>query len=408
MKQIRTIRCLVACALSMGIGIIATGCGDDSEGRVAINDAAPSQVTGVSSKEGPGEVRLEWTIPTDPSFMYTKVEYTNSKGEESKLYFSKEKADENGVMHATIQGFASTAPVEFKLYACSVRGKSQNAVVYSANPGAPAFLAVAGSLNVAPAWGGIEVSYNNETEADVIVAVNYNLKSDASKAGTATFTAKANTNAAQFVGLSVSHNEFINGDDAVVVLSAQDVEGNSSDPRTLETRTKKVAPLDRSNWTFPGYADTNDAQIGYSSQEAGGEGAYPKGRVVAMLDGDEGTFWHTAWKTASDYPHFFIVDMGEENLVTNVALRRRSGNNGTNIGQTIYTCGSAAASSSNPDEWNWTNQGWNPFDRDSDKHQLYGMPNPENARYIKVYYATSDKGGNFVMVSEFNAFTPAE
>lgn len=408
MKKIRNIRYLAGYIMAIGIGIISTSCGDDSEGRATINDAAPSQVTGVSSNEGPGEVRLEWKIPTDPSFMYTKVEYTNSKGEETKLYFSKEKADENGIMHAIIQGFATTNPVEFKLYACSVRGNAQEAVVYSAVPGAPAFLSVAGSLNVAPAWGGVEVSYKNETEADVIVGINYSLKSDASKTGTATFTAKANTIANQFVGLSVSDNEFINGEDAVVVLTAQDVEGNSSDPKTIETRTKKVMPLDRSNWTFPGYADTNDAQIGYSSQEAGGEGAYPRGRVVAMLDGDEGTFWHTAWKTASDYPHFFIIDMGEENLVTNVTIRRRTGNNGTNIGQTIYTCASSAAVSSNPDEWNWTNQGWNPFDRNSNKHQLYGMPTLENARYIKVYYAASDKGGNFVMVSEFNAYTPAE
>ena len=36
------------------------------------------------------------------------------------------------------------------------------------------------------------------------------------------------------------------------------------------------------------------------------------------------------------------------------------------------------------------------------------MKDATMARYIKVYYAASDKGGNFVMVSEFNAYTPAE
>ena len=36
------------------------------------------------------------------------------------------------------------------------------------------------------------------------------------------------------------------------------------------------------------------------------------------------------------------------------------------------------------------------------------MNDATTARYIKVYFAESDKGGNFVMVSEFNAYTPAE
>ena len=408
MKQIRTIRNTAICMLALGLGAVSVSCGDDSEGRVEINDAAPSQVTAVSYQEGPGEVRLEWKIPTDPSFMYTKLEYKNSKGEDAKLYYSKEKADENGMMHAVIQGFASIDPVEFRLYACSVRGKSKDAVVYSAIPGAPAFLSVANTLSALPAWGGIDVNYENDTDADVIVSIDYHLKSDTSKEGSATFTAKAHEKSKQFVALSVADNEFINGEDAVVSLKAQDVEGNAADPKSQDVRTKKVTAIDRSEWTFPGYADTNDAQTGYSSQEAGGEGGYPKGRVVAMLDGDEGTFWHTAWKTSSDYPHFFIIDMGKENMVTNITIRRRTGNNGTNIGQTIYTCPESKASGSSPDEWNWTDQGWNPFDRNSDRHQMYGMPEPESARYIKVYYSTADKGGNFVMVSEFNAYTPAE
>ena len=74
MKQIRTIRNTAIGMLALGLGAVSVSCGDDSEGRVEINDAAPSKVTAVSYQEGPGEVRLEWKIPTDPSFMYTKLE----------------------------------------------------------------------------------------------------------------------------------------------------------------------------------------------------------------------------------------------------------------------------------------------------------------------------------------------
>ena len=81
MKQIRNIRNIAVCALAFGVGAVCVSCGDESEGRLEINDAAPSQVSDVKYTEGPGEVRLEWKIPSDPSFMYTKVEYTNSRGE---------------------------------------------------------------------------------------------------------------------------------------------------------------------------------------------------------------------------------------------------------------------------------------------------------------------------------------
>ena len=74
---------LFAVALSLAM----TACGDESEGRVEINDSAPAQVSDVNYTSGPGEVTLTWKIPASPSFMYSKVVYKNSKGEEVyKMY----------------------------------------------------------------------------------------------------------------------------------------------------------------------------------------------------------------------------------------------------------------------------------------------------------------------------------
>lgn len=410
MKQtvLNLFRAAFIATLLAGPSLMLSSCGDETEGKASINDAAPAKVTDVSSVAGPGEVYLTWTIPSDPSYMYTKVTYKNAKGEEVYQMFSKDHADENGVVKATINGFVATDPVEFNLYACSLRGNNQGAVTYSAAPGAPAFLAVAQSITAEPAFGGIYVGYKNETVAKVFVEVQYTDKADASKKGSYKFEASPNSESKQFVHLFTSDKEFINGGIASLSVTAQDADGNSSEARNLEASTKKVVALDRTAWTFPGFADNYDAQIGYSSQEAGGEGGFPKGRVVAMLDGDEGTFWHTAWKQASDYPHFFIIDMGEDVDVSNVSIRRRGGNNGTHIGQTFYTCSAANATGADPNDWQWDDLGWYPFDRNVDRHQLFAMKEVKKARYIKVYFAKSDKGGNFVMISEFNAYTPAE
>lgn len=394
---------LFALALSLGMN----SCGDESEGRVEVDNSAPAQVSDVNSTSGPGEVTLTWKIPSSPSFMYSQVDYKNSKGEEVSKFFSKDHA-KDGMMTATIGGFATVNPVDFSIYACSVKGNHLEASKITATPGAPAFLSVANTLDVASAYGGAEIRYDNTTVASVIVNVKYHLKSDASKSGTATFTISPNTKGGQIVSLPVGNSEFVNGDNAVVEVATADVDGNGTEFKSFDVYIKKVKPIDRSNWSFPGYEDNYNPQFGYSSQEAGGEGASPKGRVLAMLDGDEGTFWHTAWKQKSSYPHFFIIDMGEEHFVTNYTIRRRTDNNKTNVGQTFYTCPASEANGTNPEGWGWTVQGWNKFNNDINDHQIFSATKQEKARYVKVYFAEKDKGGDFVMVSEFNVYEPAE
>lgn len=64
-------------ALSIG----ATSCLDEADERVEIDNSAPAQVTNVQTSAGPGEVYLTWNIPQSSSFMYTKIEYLDAKGE---------------------------------------------------------------------------------------------------------------------------------------------------------------------------------------------------------------------------------------------------------------------------------------------------------------------------------------
>lgn len=389
-----------------------SSCGDEAEGQRELDGSAPAQVSSISAVPGPGEVTLTWTIPSSPSFMYSKVVYKNAKGEEVYKLFSKDHADERGVMNETIGGFITTDPVDFSIYACSVRGNALDAVKYSATPGAPAFLAVAQSVTAEPDWGGAKIGFQNNTSATVYINIDYALKSDPSKTGNVKFTASPNTTSSKTVCLPLSGDTFVNGDYAVLSVTAQDADGNASDVRKLETRTKKIAPIDRSNWSFPGYVDAYGAQTGYDSQEAGGEGATPKGRVIAMLDGDNSTFWHTRWKGATDqYPHWFILDMGQDENVVAVGMRRRPGKDGqkTHTGQTLSTCKSGEASGTDANAWAWTNQGWTRFDIESEDNQILLLEKPGTARYIKAYFAETDKGtAANTIIAEINAYAPAE
>ena len=89
-------KALFSTVILFSLSAIFSSCGDDVEGRISVNNAAPEKVTNVKTEAGPGEVYLTWTNPTNESFMYTKIEYTTSKGEKKYQLISKENAD-NGV-----------------------------------------------------------------------------------------------------------------------------------------------------------------------------------------------------------------------------------------------------------------------------------------------------------------------
>ena len=226
--------------------------------------------------------------------------------------------------------------------------------------------------------------------------------------GSTKILAAAGSKEKRFVPLTYETVNYFSGEDCVINVTTQDAEENASEVFPFEVAVGTMEKLPKADWKFPDYNDSsNDGTIGYSSQETVGEGAV-NGRVITMLDNDPATFWHTAWKTSSAYPHFFIIDMGKDYQISHMDIRRRLGNNGTHKGQTFYTCSNAAAVDKNkPDSWGWEEQGHYSFDPNTDTPQLFRFPSPATARYVKVSFAESDKGSsNFVMISEVNVFSP--
>ncbi len=396
---------MIICCLSF----MFSSC-DDEEGRIKVDDSAPAKATNVTATPGPGEVVLSWTNPDNSSFMYTKVEYTDAKGEKQYVLISKEKANENHVSTATIKGFANTDAQTFAIYTCSVRGNNAGAVEISQAPDSPAFLEVVKTITLEPVLGGVLVNYENKFNSAVLIVLDYHKADDESKFGSIKFKAEANSKGPQLVMLIDTNNEFLTGE-CVVNVSAGDEYDNLSDSKAMAATPVPAVKIDRSNWSFPGYnANSSDATIGYSSQEAIGEGdkdGLKNGRVTSMIDSSLNTYWHASWKTPStSYPHWFILDMGKEVTIASVELTRRQGDARGQKGQKIYTCTEAgAADASNPDSWSWVDHGSFTFDPNKDAPQSYGLATTPRARYIKVYFGTEHKGtGGQAMLSDLNVY----
>ena len=343
MKQIYYLMGLVAILLMTG------SCKDDNQ------VVAPEPVAGVESAPGYGEVMLKWINPTDDEFYYVDITFVDSKGINRSRKVSRFASGD------TIPGFADTNPYTFTLTAYSYSGGASSPVVQTVAPLEPAFLSVANTVEMVPDFGGAVVSWTNETGKPVTVRVTY--KDNSGQKAISLFTADE-SGMGYISGLSATTQIF-----NVVVTDKAD---NSSGEQPFEITPLEEAAINKAQWSV----------VSFSSQEPA-EGA-PNGYVTAVFDENVSTFWHTQWNGGSPgYPHWFIIDMGQEVTVSRFECSRRQGDSRGQTECQFFT---------SVDGETWVDQGAYPFDSSTNSPQSYRMTGNPQARYFK-YVATV--GPNF-------------
>ena len=160
--------------------------------------------------------------------------------------------------------------------------------------------------------------------------------------------------------------------------------------------------LNRSKWTFPCFnANNSNGTCGYSSHHI------PGNDITVLLDGDVNTLWHSA-VPASDYPHWFIVDLGDLVEVQGVMLQRRQGNTNSASGYYFYTCETEPANQNDPvNGYDWKYQGEYSFNRAIDAEQVQWILPFSKARYVKLYFDTKHRAAGaqqYIMYSEFGLY----
>ncbi|MGO4292034.1 discoidin domain-containing protein [Chitinophaga sp. RAB17] len=145
---------------------------------------------------------------------------------------------------------------------------------------------------------------------------------------------------------------------------------------------------------YPVYDRTNWQVIGFSSQEANGEGA-GNGKVINALDGNASTYWHSQWQGGSPGPpHFFVVDMGEVKTLHGFSfLDRQSDNSGKPQDVVIET---------SKDNTTWATVGSFTLANTKDL-QTKVVSSFTDARYFKITVQSS-YNASYTHLAELNAF----
>jgi len=146
---------------------------------------------------------------------------------------------------------------------------------------------------------------------------------------------------------------------------------------------------------YPNYDRSKWQVIGFSSQEASGEGPN-NGRAIFALDGNVNTFWHSNWSGASPGPpHYITIDMGAVATLHGLSFVGRQGDGGGKPNEVNVQV--------SVDNIKWVDAGTFNLLNNKDLQQQFLPGGFKDARYFKVTI-NSAYNASYMQVAELNAF----
>ena len=138
------------------------------EGRVDHIDSsapAPAQISEVDATATPGGAVLTYKVPKDPNFSYAKAEYEIQPGvireAKASLYTDTLK----------LVGFGDTLSHTVSIYSVGKNEKASEPIQVTVKPLEPPVRSVFKTVNIIPAFGGVQVSFENPSSADLAIEV---------------------------------------------------------------------------------------------------------------------------------------------------------------------------------------------------------------------------------------------
>lgn len=162
-------------------------------------------------------------------------------------------------------------------------------------------------------------------------------------------------------------------------FQGSDYIGNATSVLSGEFKTLTEKKLDnKAEWTLEGF----------SSEES-------DGKAQACIDGNEDTFWHSAWRSAKPLPQYVVIDLKKAVLLSAMETFKRNGNA---AGPTSIKLDGKLA-------WtdDWTDLGTSPVNKDSYAGQKVNAQRLMEVRYVKVTVMAASNG--FAMIREIDAWS---
>ncbi|MEC3878514.1 DUF5000 domain-containing lipoprotein [Parapedobacter sp. 10938] len=149
-----------------GIVIGLVGCSEAERlDHLDSDKPAPEPVTGLEITATPGGAVITYELPDDPNLSYVKAVYEIQPG------VIRETKASRYYDTLRVEGFGSTGTYPIKIFSVGKNEKSSEPVEVSVNPLTPPVLSVFSSIDLDATFGGVKVSFENASKANLAVVV---------------------------------------------------------------------------------------------------------------------------------------------------------------------------------------------------------------------------------------------
>jgi len=142
-----------------------SGCKDEPNVFIDPNAPAPSQVSNIQVTGTPGGAIITYDIPRDPNLAYVKASYEIRPG-----VFREAKASYY-LDTLYLVGFSDTLEHEVKISTVGRNEKESDPIVFTVSPLTPPVKSVFETIQMDATFGGVYVTFNNETKAELGITV---------------------------------------------------------------------------------------------------------------------------------------------------------------------------------------------------------------------------------------------
>jgi hypothetical protein len=275
---------------------VAYSCSEEFVGQTPTDNIAPGKITGPKWESLPGGAKITYELPTDDDLLYVKAVYTVNGKEKNTSASLHSKSLE-------IKGFGSTDTQTVRLYSVDRSGNVSEPVPVEIIPDTPPVKTIFESLEMVAAFGGIQITWKNETKANIAIYVQ--VKADDG----------------EWVEADVIYSNIIDGKYNVRGMEAVEREfniyirdrwDNLSDSKTDKFTPFAEEKLDKSKWSRKLLLGDNNTQIGSG----------PWSEIHDDIWETE-NFWETS---TGKSPILFTVDLGVTAKLSRYSLWHRGNN----------------------------------------------------------------------------------
>lgn len=140
-------------------------CEDVEREPIVIDTIAPAKVKNVVVKSIPGGAEITYDLPEDVDLLYIQAKYTLPNGKNVLINASR------NTRTLTIEGFAEVKEYEVTLTSFDTSGNFSEPYRINVIPDVPPVTAVFNTLRVQEDFGGINLQWDNPTEAELAILI---------------------------------------------------------------------------------------------------------------------------------------------------------------------------------------------------------------------------------------------